>query len=357
MKKILLLMVLVAMQMFLGCKQTSPIAPINNLPDTTTHFFKWNIDTIGIYPSKVNGIWGIDQDNVFAVGFIIYSMQPYVFSGIIHWDGKNWSSVNYKEGELYGIYGFGPSDIWAVGEWGIDNNSYALISHWDGKTWTTTKYREFSRLTTIWGTDSKNIYALGRGGLLLHYNGFTWSKVSIGTNMTLTDICGSDKNNIYITASDNSSGNGALYYFNGTNWKLIVNGTPNINDTLNLYGTFDGVWLSPKRKVFLVGALAYEGLSENWETSEIPYNSPGSNFIGLTAMNKVCGTADNNVFIVGDRELIIHWNGNNWLILNQFFSKSKESSLRAIWVNKKNVFIGGYINNLNSSIIYRGEQE
>jgi hypothetical protein len=338
----------------IGCKKNPVSPPVNNLPDTTSHNFSWQIDTIGIYPSQIDGVWGTDINNVYAVGLIFYSYSPYTFTGIIHWDGTKGTSMDYHEGCLQGIYGFGANDIWAVGYWQVDYNMYALITHWDGKIWTTWKLQQYGALCAIWGTNSNNLYATGAGDYVLHYDGTDWTKQPSSTTFGLSDIYGIDNNNIFAAGWKSSSGSGVLTKYDGTSWKTVTNGG-NI-DSVTLYGIFESTWSFSVNKLYLVGSLCYEGTPGNWKLSDIPNNSPENNFYGLAAMNYVRGNAANNVFIVGDRDLIIHWNGKSWNIYKQYFDKTKQSSLKGIWMKDKSVFFVGYENGLSQAVVYRGTQ-
>ena len=108
-KYILFVSITFAVIVFLidGCKKNPVAPPNNNGTDTTSHNFIWTADTLGVYPSYLHGVWGTDLNNVYAVGLIIYSYSPYTFTGIIHWDGTKWTSMDYHEGWLNSIYGFG----------------------------------------------------------------------------------------------------------------------------------------------------------------------------------------------------------------------------------------------------------
>jgi hypothetical protein len=144
-----------------------------------------------------------------------------------------------------------------------------------------------------------------------------------------------------------------LLKYDGISWNQVTKGGI-ITDSLTLYGGFESVWGNSPDKLYLTGALCYEGVPGNWKLSAIPYNSPGENFNGLSSLNFVYGDASNNVFICGDRELIIHWNGKNWHIYNEFFDKSKQTGLRCIWLKNNRVFIVGYTS--SQALIYRGIQ-
>ena len=353
-KYLLVSIIIILLLTDIGCKK-NPISPSNNNgADTTSHSVLWQADTMGVYPSYLHGVWGTDVNNVYAVGLIIYSYNPYSFTAIIHWDGTKWTSMDYHEGWLNSIYGFGKNDIWSVGSWNLDYNQYSLIAHWDGNSWTTWKFQQYGNLFAVWGTSSSNLYAVGAGGLILHYDGSNWIQQQSGTTMLLRDVWGIDDKHIFASGDQDSTGGGVLLESDGNSWRTITKGG-NIDST-TLYGEFFSVWSSSINKLILVGSLCYEGTPGNWKLSDIPYNSPGNNLIGLTGMNYVRGDAANNVFICGYRDLIIHWNGNSWFIYNQFFDKTKQSSLNGIWVKDKNVFIVGYENGISQAIVYRGTQ-
>ena len=332
----------------IDCGKDSVIPP-EEKPDTTSHEFIWGIDTLGEFQSSLYDVWGSEND-AYAVGFIYWPNRELPVN-IVHWDGENWSPVNYLEGNLSGIYGLNSSDIWVCGWWQVDYNGYALISHWNGSIWTTWKFQEYSQLGSIWGTNSSNIYACGWGGTILHYDGSSWTKQESGTSYSLHEIWGIDDSNIFIAGDKESTGEGVLLKFDGFSWKPIAKGSSQTDSTL--YGGFEGVWCKSTEKIIHVGALVYEGTEGNWGLADIPYNYPIGNINGLSAMRSIHGNNENNVFICGDYKLIIHWNGSTWHIYDQFFDKSKPSNLFGTWVNEKSVFIVGSEN--ARAIIYRGK--
>ena len=299
----------------------------NYLSATTSHNLTWHTDTLGIYPSDLRDVWGTDENNVYAVGFIEYSYSPYKYTAIIHWDGEKWSSMDYLEGYLNSIYGFSKNDIWAVGYWQVDYTQYSLITHWDGNKWTTWKLQQFGRLDGVWGTSSSNIYAVGARGLMLRYDGNTWKKEQSNTQIDLWDIFGLSNNQVYAAGYQDSSGSGILLQYDGNLWKTVAKGET-IPDSTMLYGAFSSNWDNSSDKLYLVGSLSYEGTPGNWKLSDIPYNTPGDNIVGLARMNRVRGNNNNNIFICGYYDLIVHWNGISWFIYNQFFDKTKQSSLK-----------------------------
>ena len=145
----------------------------------------------------------------------------------------------------------------------------------------------------------------------------------------------------------------------GKSWKTITIGITQAGisiDSAKLYGNFSGIWTNSQDRLILVGSLCYEGYPGYWKLSDIPNNTPINNFYGLSFMRAVLGSASDNIFVCGDRDLMIHWNGGSWYIYNQFFDKSKQSSLTGIWVKNNSVFVVGYENSGNEAIVYKGTQ-
>jgi hypothetical protein len=68
--------------------------------------------------------------------------------------------------DLYAIFGFGPNDIWAVGE-------ASTVIHWDGTSWSklSTPFDESKdkpRLLSVWGSSPGDVWIAG-DGTMLHF--------------------------------------------------------------------------------------------------------------------------------------------------------------------------------------------
>ena len=58
----------------------------------------------------VAGLWGIDKDNIWAVGEL---------GTILKWNGAAWVTQNSGSNHwLYGMFGSPSGDVWAVGDGG-----------------------------------------------------------------------------------------------------------------------------------------------------------------------------------------------------------------------------------------------
>jgi len=116
--------------------------------NTTSANFTWEIDTLGIPGDYLYAVWGIDTNNVWAVGRVNLNEGK---TAIIKWNGTEWSYHSWPLASIYSIYGFSETDIWVVGE----SSNRGFIGHYKDGEWT--EYRSdyfYSRGDTVyalWG--------------------------------------------------------------------------------------------------------------------------------------------------------------------------------------------------------------
>ena len=87
---------------------------------------------------------------------------------------------------LFGIWGTGANDLWAVGG-DLDDEPGGVVWHFDGQTWTAQDSQRracphgMPTLNKVWGRSADDVYAVGgRGfGIILHFDGASWSKVGL----------------------------------------------------------------------------------------------------------------------------------------------------------------------------------
>ena len=88
------------------------------------------------------GIWGSGRDDVWAVGGGLSN------GTIVHWDGSSWSNVPCPTSGLFsGVWGSGPDDVWAVT---FDDSFDGTIEHWDGSAWTNVPSPTTEILESVW---------------------------------------------------------------------------------------------------------------------------------------------------------------------------------------------------------------
>lgn len=187
-------------------------------------------------------VWGSGPTNVFVVGD----------ETILQFDGERWNSKSPGSvRDLWDVWGSGPNDVFAL--------SYSgYILRFDGTRWrpsytapTDKTWRaEGNWLTGIWGSDSNNVIAAGRG-IVMQFDGKRWKRQNPGTYHYITDVWGSDADNVFAV------GKHGIAKFDGTRWRNHRLSGP------TSYHGLHGVWGSGPNDVYAVGSRAtilhYEG--------------------------------------------------------------------------------------------------
>jgi hypothetical protein len=320
------------------CKKESPVTPSPE-SDSTSHSITWQIDTIGTWQSFLFSVWGTDSKNIYAIGGIFDPDTGIHGTSIMHWDGNKWKPENFWEGDMCAIFGFSTNDIWVAG----DNGVKVIIGHWDGVKWTKVLSSINGWIRGLWGTSSKNLFAVGGGGMILHFNGTTWSEMFSGTNIHLWDIWGFSDHEIYASGYDDSIGKGVLLFFNGSSWQKLYENTK--QDSIPS-GVTTTVWGYDTAHVYIwTSSSVYLGNRNKWNGIEIPNEN--------VFIQRIRGSSQKNIFVIGHFSMIIHWNGKNWNRYNEFFRFPHGDVLYGCFVLKDQVFIVGRSETARG-IVYRG---
>ena len=94
---------------------------------------------------------------------------------------------------LYGVWGSGPSDVWAVGGDPLGIGPRPALLHWDGAAWTPVDPPAAAAgrmLYKVWGSAADDVWACGEGGVLLRFDGAAWTSVASGTASVLFTVHG-----------------------------------------------------------------------------------------------------------------------------------------------------------------------
>ena len=214
--------------------------------------------------------FGFAADNIYAVGA----------TGIIHYNGTNWSS-EYSSGPLYGIWGSGPDYIVAVGI----NGAYI---RYNGTSWTSLAVNGTEFQYGIWGADQDNLFITMAGGKVAKADAVTvrttWDENATGTTADLLAAWGTSASNVFIVGKS-----GTILHFDGSSFSTMPSG---VTSQLN------AVWGSGGNDVWAAGSggtvLHYDG------------NSWGQADIGASlTVHDVFGFSATDVFISMDRGTIL----------------------------------------------------
>jgi hypothetical protein len=316
-------------------KDTSNVLKTKTL-STTSHEIEWEVDTLGSPGDQLRDVWGLDENNVWAVGYVEMSGTT---SGIIKWDGTSWQPYASTQGVKYGIYGFDENNLVYVGE----SSNTGIIGIWNGSTWTI-YHRDYFQsqgftaypLNAVWGSSPEDIWAVGREGTIVHWDGEKWEKVISPVETNISDIWGNSPSNIYAVTSSISD-NSKILHYDGIEWQILSENLPDDNKS------FQSVWIDKNGKGFITG-----GDLALIEGSTVTAGPIDPSILQL----RVRGSNSGNVYSVGQRGTIYHYNGSDW----EYISAPNETNYNPYWlqgvyvVNSK-VFIGGF---RKTAIILRG---
>jgi hypothetical protein len=113
-------------------------------------------DASHIDTKNLRDVWGSSPDNYFAVGD----------DGVIgRFNGDDWRPSDSKVSDrLYGIYGNGPGEIYAVGGTGR-----GLVLRWNGSSWVAF-HQPAESLRSVWTSPGNHLYVAGDNGFVARYD-------------------------------------------------------------------------------------------------------------------------------------------------------------------------------------------
>jgi cysteine-rich repeat protein len=185
----------------------------------------WSVAELGIDPGlTLVDAWGTGPDNVYAVAdflSVLLSGPAGPPPGLFHFDGTSWSAIDSGVvGALYGVWGSGPDDVFAVGPSGA-------IVHHDGTGWEVMDSGSIDWLTAIWGSGSDDVFAVGANGRILHYDGTSWSAMVVDgveyddsgfSPVYFLDVWGSGPDDVFAIAGSQ------IFHYDGTGWSHVALG-------------------------------------------------------------------------------------------------------------------------------------
>ena len=249
------------------------------------------------------GIWGSGPSDVYALGN----------SSIYHYDGVNWGSSFEHTEPLYGIDGVASNNIYAVGGNGT-------ILYYGGSAWTPVVVPGVNQfLTGVSMTSDTDAVIVGTAGTVLRLSGIGWSLERQAENLDWQDVSGSSPNEVYAVAEE-----GTLAVWDGSMWEYT--------ETTGGFAP-NGVWGASPNQIWMCGTVGpgqgvvyfYDGAV--WEQQFAP-GQP---------LHAIWGTADDDIYVVGDAGMLAHFNGTEWSD-----TTLTSSSLYGVWsLPRADVFVVG----------------
>lgn len=141
---------------------------------------------------SAQALWGSSSSDIWLTGV----------TSTYHFDGVRWSeyeSDNFTDPNgAWGIWGFGPNDVWAAG-------TRDSLTHWDGVEWTPIDDElDSGSYNDIWGPNPNKLFAVGNRGEVAVYDGGSWdvNNRHLGLSQNFTRVHGSSETNVWATAVD-----------------------------------------------------------------------------------------------------------------------------------------------------------
>ena len=314
----------------------------------TSHDYEWGIDTLHA-PDALQvlmlGIWGTNENNVWVAGHSDLTKYQ-----IWHWDGNRWQNQYLlfpgHPYSLTAIYGFSEDDIWMVG---TDIQNYPNIIHrdfiinYDGGNWEYIENLNSPQCLSIWGSDPSNVFVGCDSGIVLYFNGTQWERQSTGTISRIYSISGFNSQEVYAAGyhlDKQQPIDTTFHYFfgfDGTEWVVKQSFVNTPFSPPEPFGY--KVWASNEGKLYSVGD---DGL--------YLWNSPWHR-IREEQLFAIYGTSINNIFVGGWANQLLHFNGNDWKSYTELYNDS--NSIYDVWCTSEKVFAISVIG--NNSLIYRGQ--
>ncbi|NMC72197.1 MAG: hypothetical protein GYA57_19360 [Myxococcales bacterium] len=342
--------------------------------------------------------------------------------------GGTWEDMTSGTGTLetiYGIWGADDDDVWAVGGF-----TGGTVLHFDGTTWsedTTVPSIDPQGYLAVGGTASDNVFVLARNGGILHWDGRSWRPMEDVATISLVSVWGSSPQDVHAmgTATDRAGTTStAILRYDGTDWAFpesfwrpgtagrggwsgspsalyIVNGTSSVEvydgsswstrtppfvgiELLGVGGlaagdvflsggqtsgeffpvlyqlTASGEWMPlvvrpelPGEDLLAVHALSANDVLAVGTGGTIVRRAPGEDFMDQMAsgttetLRGVWMASATEAFAVGDNGTLLHWDGTAWTSMTSPADPWNGLRLNAVWGSSAtNVFVVGEFSTL-----------
>jgi hypothetical protein len=224
-------------------------------------------------------VWGFGPDNLWAVGDR---------GRVLHYDGSDWLAADPGPRDyLAGIWGSAPDDLFVTGYNG-------QVLHFDGSRWWTQPTGVTNDFNGIWGSGPDDVFTVGDRGVILHYDGACWRPQETGTEDLFFGVSGSGPTDVWAVG-----GRGNVAHYDGTRWET-VDVTAVAPDA-----HFVSVWAAAPGEVYVAGTggtvlRLHDG---TWTRQDVGTG---------TLLRWVWGTGPKDVWVAGDGATVRRFDGTAW---------------------------------------------
>lgn len=308
---------------------------------------------------QLTAVKAFSEDDVWAVGG----------SGILHWNGSNWSPVpDPNSGHHLALDGVAPNDLWAVG---LYPSGPILLEHWNGATWSAFPSPSNGILRAVSASASNDAWAVGSFGpdlrtLVQHWNGTEWSVVpspNPGFYNYLVGVEAISANDVWVVghtydpAAPNFGYRTLTMHWNGTQWSVVPSPNPGPN-----YNYLYGVTAISSNDIWAVGkygtdvdrslVLHWDGAAWNVVPSPNVPGAIGNILLGVTALSTQDAWAVGYSEYSGSEPfrlaLSLHWDGTVWNMVPNPNPSASQNVLNGVSATSPGeAWTVGFYNNVN----------
>lgn len=319
------------------CKKDHTVVnpPVTVKPNTTSHDFTFVIDTIGnnpLFPSHLWDVWVVNENDVWVVGEIntldtgFDSLGNFIppFSAS-HWNGEKWEYVRFWDNgwpshsvitPVFSIWKFSDSDVWLAAG-GIFKKM--------GDRWYL-KYKNNpdagEMVTKLWAASEDEIYGVGTRGLIVKYDGNRWTRMESGTDVDLLNVWGvkdkqTGQTHVFAAGSRGDRKYGVVLELKNGQWlprfdaqHPIFGNEDDHTAPITIWGYKDSVYVSYS------GYESDNVYRHSIENFDVDFTLMHSESMG--AISSIYGNSSNDFFLVGFRDVVLHYNGKSFKKYFQF---------------------------------------
>ena len=267
-------------------------------------------------------VWGVSVNDLYVAGDIDGS-----YNAVYHFDGKKWQWFDFwSNGSIGSIFGFSKDDIYAASAFAFPANK-GIIFHYDGTHWTDLKLK-IGTLFGGTGIAPDDMWFGGAYGNLYHFDGDSVKDYTMVDSLWFYSFAAFASDDVYAVAYGGKNGIQVNYFmhWDGVAWKMLEKDL----DDRSVFGVY----------IKRIGENVYSvnnGLVSKYNRKDhkwaVIHASVDYNLYGID------GNREDNIFAVGTRNTILHYNGTDWFEYKNLISNDVEFG--RVWTDGHAVFAVG----------------
>jgi hypothetical protein len=262
------------------------------------------------------GIWGSGPSDVYAVGATNFYPGPFYVPLMVHWNGQTWATASGFPilSDLEAVYGTSPDNVYAVGNisFPLGGNPW-VIYRYDGQSWQVAKRAWANgspQLGAIWAAPTGEVFAVGAhyyptfGYLIVQNDGGDWleTREAGADERYLSGVWGASPDDVFAVGGFFSGGESVALHYDGAKWTdMDLDAGFNVGLTAVAGSSGSDVYAIGDDPTGIV--LHYDGAA--WENMGVHFDVS----YGPTGL-WVAGPS--SVFVARGGQGILHYDGETW---------------------------------------------